>query len=107
MTNDVLLQTMTPTNDRPVLSSERSTPHRNMTAPVNSNKNLVMSPRWGSTPRLTDWTVSRNVTMTRADFILLPLAGADQLAMELQSAAVMSANWVAILWMSREPSCKA
>jgi hypothetical protein len=27
--------------------------------------NLVMSPRWGSTPRLTDWlTVSRNVTLT-------------------------------------------
>jgi hypothetical protein len=28
-------------------------------------KNLVMGPRWGSTPRLTDWlTVSRNVTWT-------------------------------------------
>jgi hypothetical protein len=31
----------------------------------NSNKYLVMSPRWGSAPRLTDWlTVSRNVTLT-------------------------------------------
>jgi hypothetical protein len=30
-----------------------------------SNKYLVMSPRWDSTPRLTDWqTVSRNVTLT-------------------------------------------
>jgi hypothetical protein len=29
------------------------------------NTYLVMSPRWGSTPRLTDWlTVSRNVTST-------------------------------------------
>jgi hypothetical protein len=30
-----------------------------------SNNYLVMSPRWGSTPRLTDWlTVVRNVTLT-------------------------------------------
>jgi hypothetical protein len=29
------------------------------------HKYLIMSPRWGSTPRLTDWlTVSRNVTLT-------------------------------------------
>jgi hypothetical protein len=32
-------------------------------------KNLVMSPRRGSTPRLTGWlTVSRNVTLTRATY---------------------------------------
>jgi hypothetical protein len=34
----------------------------------NSNIYLVMSPRWGSTTRLTDWlTVSRNVTSTSSD----------------------------------------
>jgi hypothetical protein len=37
----------------------------NKTVTVKSNEYLVMSPRWGSTPRLTDWlTVSRNVTLT-------------------------------------------
>jgi ABC-type nitrate/sulfonate/bicarbonate transport system ATPase subunit len=31
----------------------------------NGTKYLVISPKWGSTPRLTDWlTVSRNVTLT-------------------------------------------
>jgi hypothetical protein len=54
------------TKDRPVLSSERA-PHKNKT--VNCQlviaKYLIMSPRWGSIPRLTDWlTVSRNVTLT-------------------------------------------
>jgi hypothetical protein len=45
------------TKDRPVLSSERA-PHKNKTV-------TVSSPRWGSTPRLTNWlTVSRNVTLT-------------------------------------------
>jgi hypothetical protein len=53
------------TKDRPVLSAVR-VPHKDRTVTVkNSNKYLVMSPRWGSTPRLTDWlTVSRNVTLT-------------------------------------------
>jgi hypothetical protein len=32
---------------------------------LNSNKYLLVGPRWGLTPRLTDWlTVSRNVTLT-------------------------------------------
>jgi hypothetical protein len=41
--------------DRPVLSSDRA-PHKekNKTVIFNSNKYLVMSPRRGSTPRLTD-----------------------------------------------------
>jgi hypothetical protein len=38
---------------RSVLSSERA-PQKNKTVTVKSNKYLVMSPRWGSTPRLTD-----------------------------------------------------
>jgi hypothetical protein len=51
------------TKDRFVLSSERA-PHKKKTV-SNSNKYLVMSPRWGSTPRLTHrLTVSRNVTLT-------------------------------------------
>jgi hypothetical protein len=37
---------------RSVLSSERA-PQKNKTVTVKSNKYLVMSPRWGSTPRLT------------------------------------------------------
>jgi hypothetical protein len=46
-----LCQRGRPTKTRPYLS--------------NTNKYLVMNPRWGSTPRLTDWlTVSRNVTLT-------------------------------------------
>jgi hypothetical protein len=47
------------TKDRPVLSSERA-PHKE-TRPwlSNLNKYLVMSPRWGSTPRLTDWLTDR------------------------------------------------
>jgi hypothetical protein len=52
------------TKDRPVVSSERA-PHKNRIVLPNSNKHLVMSPRWGSTPRLTDWlTVSRYVPLT-------------------------------------------
>jgi hypothetical protein len=52
------------TKDRPVLSSERA-PHKTRPQLSNSYKYLVMSPRWGSTPRLTDWlTVSRSVTLT-------------------------------------------
>jgi hypothetical protein len=40
--------------DRIALSSERA-PQKNKTVTVKkSNKYLVMSPRWGSTPRLTD-----------------------------------------------------
>jgi hypothetical protein len=39
-------------------------------------KYLVMSPRWGSTPRLTDWlTVSRNVTLTLALAVSNPCGG--------------------------------
>jgi hypothetical protein len=41
------------TKDRPVLSSEWA-PHKNETVMSNSNKYLVMSPKWGSTPRLND-----------------------------------------------------
>jgi hypothetical protein len=52
------------TKDRPVVSSEKA-PHKNKTVTSSSNKYLVMSPRWGYTPRLTCWpTVSRNVTLT-------------------------------------------
>jgi hypothetical protein len=48
------------TKDRPTLSSERA-PHKNGDVTV---KHLVISTRWGSTPKLTDWlTVSRNVTL--------------------------------------------
>jgi hypothetical protein len=58
MTNDLLLQTMTLTEDRPVLSSERA-PTKTRPKLSNSNQYLVMS------PILTDWlNVSRNVTLT-------------------------------------------
>jgi hypothetical protein len=53
MTNDLLLQTMTLTKDRPVLSSERA-PHNKKTITVKQSKYLVMSPDGGSIPRLTD-----------------------------------------------------
>jgi hypothetical protein len=43
------MQAMSLTKDRHVLSSERA-PHKK----TNSTKYLVISPRWGSTPRLTD-----------------------------------------------------
>jgi hypothetical protein len=52
------------TKDRPVHSSERA-PHEYKTVTVKSNKYMVMSSRWGSTPRLTDWQIiSRIVTLT-------------------------------------------
>jgi hypothetical protein len=53
------------TKDTPVLSSERA-PHKKQDSNCqNSNKYLVMSLSWGSTPRLPDWlTVSHNVTLT-------------------------------------------
>jgi hypothetical protein len=55
---------VTHTTDRPVLSSERA-PHGNKNVTVRQNKYLVMGPRWGSIPRLTDWlTVSRNMALT-------------------------------------------
>jgi hypothetical protein len=41
------------TKDRPALSSERA-PHKKRPLLSNSNKYLVMSPRRGSTPRLTN-----------------------------------------------------
>jgi hypothetical protein len=50
------------TKDRPVLSSERAL-HKNKTELSNSNKYLVMSPRWGSTPKIYWLTVRRNVTL--------------------------------------------
>jgi hypothetical protein len=60
LTNDLLL-IMAATNDRPVLSSEK-TPHIDKTAP-DSNKNLSLGPRKSLTPRLTSrLTVCRNVT---------------------------------------------
>jgi hypothetical protein len=49
MTSDLILQTMTLTKDRPVLSSERIPQRRDR----DCQTDLVMSPRWGSTPRLT------------------------------------------------------
>jgi hypothetical protein len=59
------------TNVRPVLSSERAPSTKTRQKLSNSNKHLVMRPRWGSTPRLTDWlTVSRNVTLTLTHIIL-------------------------------------
>jgi hypothetical protein len=36
-------------------SRQRRRPTKTRPQLVNSNKYLVMSPRWGSTPRLTDW----------------------------------------------------
>jgi hypothetical protein len=46
-------------------SRQRGRPTKTKPKLSNNNKYLVMSPRWGSTPRLTDWlTVSRNVTLT-------------------------------------------
>jgi hypothetical protein len=46
-------------------SCQRGRPTKTRPQLSESNKYLVMSPRWGSTPRLTDWlTVSRNVTLT-------------------------------------------
>jgi hypothetical protein len=42
------------TKDRPLLSSERKPNKKQDRNCQNSNKYLVMSPRWGSTPRLTD-----------------------------------------------------
>jgi hypothetical protein len=56
--------------DRPVLSSGEGAPQkqdRSCQRLINiwSWKYLVMSPRWGSKPRLTDWlTVSHNVILT-------------------------------------------
>jgi hypothetical protein len=51
--------TKTMTNDRPDPSLEGASDWQN------SNKHLVMSPRWGSTPRLTDrLPVGRNVILT-------------------------------------------
>jgi hypothetical protein len=53
------------TNDRPDPSSEGAPDFKN-TQLSNSTKHLVMSRRWGSTPRLTDLlTVGRNVTLTQ------------------------------------------
>jgi hypothetical protein len=46
-------------------SRQRGRPTRTTPQLSNSNKYLVMSPRWGSTPTLTEWLiVSRNVTLT-------------------------------------------
>jgi hypothetical protein len=51
------------TKDRPIISSDWA-PHKNKTVNFKINQYLVMSPRWDSTPRLTDWlTVSRNLTL--------------------------------------------
>jgi hypothetical protein len=40
-------------------SRERGRPTETRPQLLNSNKYLVMSPRWGSTPRLTDWLTDR------------------------------------------------
>jgi hypothetical protein len=64
------MQAVTLTKDRPALSSERASHGmKNVTVRrilySEQKKYLVISPRCGSTPRLTDWlTVSRNVTLT-------------------------------------------
>jgi hypothetical protein len=60
-----LLLTMTAVNDKRVVLSLERVPHIDKTATVSSSKNLVLSPRWGLTPRVTgrlavDW----NVTLT-------------------------------------------
>jgi hypothetical protein len=68
---------------RPIKKQDRNRP--------NSTKNLVMSPRWGSTPRLTDWlTVSRNVTLTLT--CMSQSSSRRQLAMIMRLAAKES-NW--------------
>jgi hypothetical protein len=56
--------TMTAINDRPVRSSKRAPPSTKLQM-SDSNKTLVLGPRWGLTPGLTGrLTVSRNVTST-------------------------------------------
>jgi hypothetical protein len=51
-------------NDRPVLASDRA-PHIDKSQLSDSNKNLVLGPRRGLSPRLTDrLAVGRNVTLT-------------------------------------------
>jgi hypothetical protein len=65
MTTDLVLQTMTLTENRPVLSSERA-PHKNKTVPVKINI-WSWAPEGGLDTKTTktDWlTVSRNVTLT-------------------------------------------
>jgi hypothetical protein len=53
------------TKERPILSSERA-PHKKQNRNCqNNNKYLVMSPRWGSTPRLTYWLTERQ---SQSDF---------------------------------------
>jgi hypothetical protein len=52
------------TKDRPLVR-EGAPQKQDRNCQIVIAKYLVMSPRWGSTPRLTDWlTVSRNVTLT-------------------------------------------
>jgi hypothetical protein len=56
---------LTQTQDRPTLPSERAPSHGQDSNCQTVNKNLVMSPRRGSTPRQADWlAVSCNVTLT-------------------------------------------
>jgi hypothetical protein len=53
-----------------------------------SNKFLVMSRRWGSTPRLTDWlTVNRNVTLTWLDLTSHTATGSARDRQHSQPAA--------------------
>jgi hypothetical protein len=51
-------------------SSQRGCQRKTRPYLSKSNKYLVMSPRWGSTPRLTDWlTVSCNMTLTFSQLV--------------------------------------
>jgi hypothetical protein len=53
------------TQTRDPSSRQRRRPTKTRPYLSKSNKYLVMSPRWGSTPRFTNWlTASRNVTST-------------------------------------------
>jgi hypothetical protein len=57
-------------NDRPVLSSERR-PTSIKQQPADSNKSLVLGPRWGLTPRLTgQLTIDHNVTLTLTEVVV-------------------------------------
>jgi hypothetical protein len=122
MTNDLLMQTMTLTKDRLVLSSER-VPHKKKKKKQDRNCQTVINiwswaPDGGSTPRLTDWltdwlTVSHNVTLTltlitreresgvvtrleaglNISTVTLPVIGGDK-KRSLKSETVKYGRWV-------------
>jgi hypothetical protein len=60
-------------------SHQRGRPTKTRPWLSNSNKYLVMSPRWGLTPRLTAWlTVSRIVTLTLSSINAVQCSGVER-----------------------------